>query len=326
MRSQCFSSVSRTPEWCRPGGDQPGLSVRKVVLLRGSWVSQDTVPLFVTFLLVYLITVSGNILIMAAIYTSPHLHSPMYFFLTNLSFIDISYISLIFPQMLAHFFLNGAHISRNECLLQVYFFILMVSTESFLLSAMAYDRYVAICNPLRYLTIMNKAVCVGLAAGSWVTGFMTPIPHTLLISQLSYCKSHTINHFFCDFRVLLTLSCSSTYTVEIFSYIIGSTFGLFPFAFIIMSYVKILSAILRIQSTQGRQKAFSTCASHLTVVILFYISLCSTYMQPASAHLVKGSKILAFSYTALTPLCNPIIYSLKNTEIKNALKKKRNTK
>ncbi|XP_069506036.1 olfactory receptor 5V1-like [Ambystoma mexicanum] len=263
---------------------------------------------------------------MAAIYTSPRLHTPMYFFLTNLSFIDISFISLIFPQMLAHFFLEGEQVCLSECLVQVYFFTLLVTAEFLLLTAMAYDRYVAICNPLCYLTIMNKAVCVGLAAGIWITGFMNPIPHTLLMSRLSYCKSHTINHFFCDLRVLLTLSCSSTYTIEIFSYILGSTFGVLPFAFIIMSYVKILSAILRIQSTKGRQKAFSTCTSHLTVVILFCLSMCSTYMQPASAHPVKGSKIFALSYAAITPLCNPIIYSLKNTEIKNALKKKKNTK
>nr|AAK94499.1 olfactory receptor [Ambystoma tigrinum] len=287
---------------------------------------QLQVPLFVTFLLVYLITLVGNILIMTLIYTSPRLHTPMYFFLTNLSFIDISYISLIFPQMLAHFFLEGAHVSLNECLLQVYFFVLLVTAEFLLLTAMAYDRYVAICNPLRYQTIMNKAVCVRLAAGSWVTGFMTPITHTVLMSRFSYCESHTINHFFCDFRNLIMLSCTSTYTIDIAAYILGSTFGLVPFALIIMSYVKILSAILRIQSTQGRQKAFSTCSSHLAVVILFYISICSTYMQPASAHSVKGSKILSLLYTAITPLCNPLIYSLKNTEIKNALKKKTNTK
>ncbi|XP_069506037.1 olfactory receptor 1G1-like [Ambystoma mexicanum] len=284
------------------------------------------IPLFVTFLLVYLITLVGNILIMTLIYTRPRLHTPMYFFLRNLSFIDISCTSVIFPQMLAHFFLQGAHISLNECLLQVYFFILLVAAEFLLLTAMAYDRYVAICNPLRYLTIMNKAVCVRLATGSWVTGIMTPIIHTLLMSRFSYCASHTINHFFCDVRLLLKLSCSSTYTIEIVGYIVGSALGLVPFALIIASYVKILSAILRIPSTQGRQKAFSTCASHLAVVILFYMSLCSTYMQPKTTHSVKGSKILALLYTSLTPLCNPIIYSLKNTEIKNALKKKTNTK
>ncbi|XP_069506035.1 olfactory receptor 5V1-like [Ambystoma mexicanum] len=286
---------------------------------------QFRVPLFVTFLLVYLITVAGNILIMTVIYTSPRLRTPMYFFVTNLSFIDISLISLIFPQMLAHFFMEGEQVCLFECLVQVYFFMLLITAEFLILTTMAYDRYVAICNPLRYLTIMNKAVCVGLAAGSWVSASMSPIAHTLILSRFSYCESHTINHFFCDLRVLFTLSCSSTSTIEIFSYILGSTFGVLPFAFIIMSYVKIISAILRIQSTQGRQKAFSTCASHLTVVILFCLSLCSTYMQPASAHPVKGSKIFALSYTALTPLCNPIIYSLKNTEIKNALKKKKNS-
>ncbi|XP_069057604.1 olfactory receptor 8D1-like [Pleurodeles waltl] len=281
------------------------------------------IPLFLAFTLIYLITLIGNLLIMSIIYSSPHLHRPMYFFLMNLSFIDISCISVTFPQMLAHFFLKGALISLSECLLQVYCFVFLLGTEFLLLTFMAFDRYVAICNPLHYRTMMNNNMCIQLIVVSWAAGLMIPLPHTVLMSQLSYCQSHTINHFFCDISALMTLSCTKTHIFETINYIVGSIFALAPFIFVITSYVKVISVILKMKSTEGRHKAFSTCGSHLTVVILFYGSVCPTYMRPTSLVSLKENKILSLFYTTLPPMCNPIIYSLNNREFKNVLWKKK---
>ncbi|XP_078507285.1 olfactory receptor 5V1-like [Lissotriton helveticus] len=287
---------------------------------------QLLVPLFLTFLLLYFLVLVGNLLIMVIVYSNIQLHTPMYFFLTNLAFVDICYTTMIFPNMLAHFFLAGTHISLNGCLLQVFIFISMVSTEFLLLAVMAYDRYVAICNPLCYVKTMNNVVCMKLAAGCWLFSFLDPIPDIVLMSRFSFCRSHTINHFYCELTAVMNLSCSSTHAVDATGYILGIVFGVTPFALTITSYVNIISTILKIRSTEGRRKGFSTCGSHLTVVILFYGVICSTYMRPASTVSVKYNKILSLLYVALTPLCNPIIYSLKNTEIKNTLRKTKNTK
>ncbi|XP_069506117.1 olfactory receptor 6N1-like [Ambystoma mexicanum] len=284
------------------------------------------VPLFVSLTLIYLMTLMGNFFIMSAIYCNSQLHTPMYFFITHLSFLDIGYATVIFPQMLAHFHLPGTHMSLAECLLQSYFFMSMVSTEYVLLTVMAYDRYVAICNPLRYLTIMNWTLCMSLAAASWGFGCMAPIPYIALMSKLSFCESRTINHFFCDLTALLKISCSSTKPIELLTYIMGSTVALMSLLPIIISYINIILSILKIQSKGGRSKTFSTCCSHLTVVIFFYVSLFSTYVRPTSTYSMKDNKILTLCYTAITPLSNPIIYSLKNTEIKNALRKKTKSK
>ncbi|XP_069057641.1 olfactory receptor 5V1-like [Pleurodeles waltl] len=278
--------------------------------------------LFVAFLLIYLLTVVGNILIMATIYSNSHLHTPMYFFLTNLSFIDISYTSVIFPVMLGHFFLEGTLVTLTECLVQMYFFIVMLSTEVVFLTVMAYDRFVAICNPLRYLTIMNKAVCIQLAAVSWTVGLVDALPHTIAVYTLSFCESHIIDHFFCDVTAMMKISCTSTHGIEILTYILGALLTMMSFVLIIISYINIVTSILKIKSVGGRFKSFSTCASHLTVVVLFYGSLASTYMRPTSTFSIKANKISSLVYIALTPMCNPIIYSLKNTEFKNAVKKR----
>ncbi|XP_069506135.1 olfactory receptor 5V1-like [Ambystoma mexicanum] len=189
---------------------------------------------------------------------------------------------------------------------------------------MAYDRYVAICNPLRYMVIMNQAMCIRMSVGTWAIGLATPISHTIGVSRLSFCESHIINHFFCDLTALMKLSCTSTRSVETMTYIIGAILPLMSFILIISSYINIISAILKIQSTAGRRKAFSTCASHLTVVILFYGSICSTYIRPTSTYSVKSNKLWSLSYIAVTPLCNPLIYSLKNAELKSALRKNKN--
>ncbi|XP_078510121.1 olfactory receptor 5AN6-like [Lissotriton helveticus] len=282
------------------------------------------VPMFVAFILVYLTTLTGNLLIMVIIYSNPCLHTPMYFFLTHLSFIDICCTSLIFPKMLVKFFLEDNYISLNQCLLQIYLFGSMISTEFLLLSVMAYDRYVAICHPLRYTAIMNETVCIRLSIACWAVSLLDPIPHMVLISQLSFCGSHTINHFFCDVTALMKLSCSSTSTIDALTYIIGAVVFIMSFILIISSYIKIILVILQIPSVVGRQKAFSTCSSHITVVILFSGTLSSTYMRPTSASSTKEIKMLSLLYIVVIPLCNPVIYSLNNTEFKNALRKKKN--
>ncbi|XP_069506118.1 olfactory receptor 5V1-like [Ambystoma mexicanum] len=279
------------------------------------------IPLFVALTLIYPLTLVGNLLIMVIVYCNRDLHTPMYFFLTNLSFIDIIYTTTIAPKMLAQAFQDSAHVSLSDCVVQIYFFLATMSVELILLSLMAYDRYVAICSPLRYMTIMNKAVCIQMAAGSWIVGLLDALPHSLLLSRLSYCESHTINHFFCDVTALMTLSCTSTRTIEATAYGLGTLIGFLPFIFIITSYINIISAVLKIQSSKGRHKVFSTCVSHLTVVILFYGSICSTYMRPKSTQSMYSNKLMSLSYIAVTPLCNPIIYSLKNKDIKKALMK-----
>ncbi|XP_078510119.1 olfactory receptor 5V1-like [Lissotriton helveticus] len=190
---------------------------------------------------------------------------------------------------------------------------------------MAYDRYVAICHPLRYTTIMNDTICIHLSIACWAVGLMDPIPHTVLISQLTFCGSHTINHFFCDVTALMKLSCTSTSNIEVLTYILGAILIIMSFILIITSYIKIITVILNIQSVDGRRKAFSTCTSHITVVILFSASVCSTYIRPTSAYSIKESKMLSLLHIVVTPLCNPIIYSLNNSEFKNALLKKMNT-
>ncbi|XP_078510237.1 olfactory receptor 5V1-like [Lissotriton helveticus] len=277
------------------------------------------VPLFITFTIIYVMTLMGNLIIMSIVYSSSHLHTPMYFFLINVAFIDITNISVTFPHMLAHFFQTGTTISLTKCLLQIYLFILLVATEFLILTVMAYDRYVAICYPLYYMSIMNKHRCIQLATGSWLCGILIPLPHTVVLSGLSYCQSHTINHFYCDFTALMKLSCTSIHGIEILNYVNGSTFGLFPFIFVFASYVKIISAILNMKSREGRCKTFSTCGSHLIVIILFFGSACSTYMRPTSNVSIKENKMLALLYTAVPPLCNPIIYTLKNKEFTNVL-------
>ncbi|XP_069506141.1 olfactory receptor 1L4-like [Ambystoma mexicanum] len=297
----------------------------KFIIVGFSDYPQLQVPLFVAFLLIYLLTWLGNVSIMVIVYANSKLHTPMYFFLTNLSCLDITYTTIIFPKMLANFFMELMQMSLSECLMQIYFFIAVVCTEFFLLAVMAYDRYVAICDPLRYIVIVNKPLCIQMAVGTWAVSLIVPIPHVIALSRLTFCASRTINHFFCDLTALMKLSCTSTQTVETLSYGMGALVGVLPFGLTITSYINIISTILKIKSTEGRRKAFSTCGSHLTVVIMFYGTLLSTYMRPTSTYSIKTNKLLSLTYVAVTPLCNPIIYSLKNKELKNTLRKKKNT-
>ncbi|XP_029435943.1 olfactory receptor 226-like [Rhinatrema bivittatum] len=250
----------------------------------------------------------------------------MYFFLCNLAFLDISSTSVTLPKLLDIFLRKRQYISAVGCFTQMYLFLALASVEFFLLAAMAYDRYVAICHPLRYAIIITQRLCVLMAAGTWIFGFLDPVINTVLISHFSYCRSNEINHFFCDPSALLTMSCSRTHTFESMSYILGS-FVPFPcFITTLTSYVYIISTILKIRSTEGRHKAFSTCFSHLTVVILFYGILMCLYMRPASMQSLDQNKLFALLYNVLIPMFNPMIYSLKNREVKGALRKVFNRK
>ncbi|XP_029437225.1 olfactory receptor 1019-like [Rhinatrema bivittatum] len=268
----------------------------------------------------------GNLTIIALTCLDPHLHTPMYFFLCNLSFLDISYTSLTLPKLLDIFLRKHQRISAVGCFTQMHLFLALASAEFLLLTAMAYDRYVAICQPLHYAVIINQRLCVLMVIGTWVVGFLDPVTHTVLTSHFYYCRSNEINHFFCDFSALLTLSCSRTQVVEHMTYIAGA-FVAFPcFITTLTSYVYIISTILRIRSTEGRHKAFSTCSSHLTVIILFYGTMFSLYMRPKSMQSLDLNKLFALLYNVLIPMFNPVIYSLKNREVKGALRKVFNRK
>nr|XP_033780535.1 olfactory receptor 1G1-like [Geotrypetes seraphini] len=279
------------------------------------------IPLFLLFLMIYLIILLGNLTIITVTCLDPHLHTPMYFFLCNLSLVDISSTSVTLPKLLDIFLRENQSISVNGCFMQVYFFIFSLCIEVFLLSVMAYDRYAAVCHPLQYLVIMNWNVCVLTVAGLWILGVLYPVTCTVLLSRFSYCRSNVINHFFCDMPALLKLSCTSTSTIDHITYILGGFVGGPCIISTFLSYFYIISTILRIRSAEGRRKAFSTCSAHLTVVILFYGTLLCSYMRPTSTQSLEQNKLFAVLYNALIPMFNPIIYSLRNHEVKKAVAK-----
>ncbi|XP_060111689.1 olfactory receptor 5V1-like [Heteronotia binoei] len=296
-------------------------SVHEFILLG---LSDDTTVqffLFLIFLSVYLITLVGNMLIVVVIRTDPQLHTPMYFFLSNLSFLDICYSSVTVPKMLENLLATKKTISLRGCIAQIFFFIFMVGTEVFLLSAMAYDRYAAICNPLRYSTVISHRVCVQMVVGAWVSGFLDSLVNTLFLIDLHFCGPSYINHFSCELPLLLQMSCTSTFANEMVILTFSMTLGFAALLLIVASYIRIIGTILKISSSEGRQKAFSTCASHLTVVLLFCGTAIIRYMRPASGYSDTLDKLVSIQYGILTPMLNPIIYSLKNKEVKTALRK-----
>ncbi|XP_071970225.1 olfactory receptor 5G29-like [Engystomops pustulosus] len=274
--------------------------------------------LFTLLLLVYVVTLGGNLLIITLFLSSSILNSPMYFFLSHLSFCDTMFTSDVLPNMLEVIVKEGSTLSVVGCIAQYHVFGFSATTESFLLTVMSYDRYLAICNPLRYTAIMNLSLQVCLVASSWILGLVVTMTSLLLICRLQFCGSNVIDHFFCDVAPLLDLSCSDTSFVKIEIYVSSVPIVLLPFLFIIGSYSSIFWSIVRISSTSGRQKAFSTCSSHLTVVSMYYGTLFAVYVVPTSISSLNLKKILSLLYTVVTPLFNPIIYSLRNQEIKAA--------
>ncbi|XP_078243290.1 olfactory receptor 5V1-like [Pogona vitticeps] len=282
--------------------------------------------LFVVILLIYLVTLAGNGAILLAIGTDVHLQTPMYFFLSNLSLLDVLCPTVTVPKMLQIFLSGDKRISFAGCVLQLFFLIEMVGTEIYLLAVMAYDRYVAICSPLHYTNIMSKRLCAQLAVGTWLTGFINSMVHTSLTFSLSFCGSNKINQYYCDLQPVMAVSCSSTYLPELVLLLVAGITGGGAFLVTLISYIYIISAILRMRSTEGRRKAFSTCGSHLTVVCLFYGTTIATYVRPNSAYSPKQDRIVSMLYGVVTPMLNPLIYSLRNKEVKRALIKGLNFK
>nr|XP_033818224.1 olfactory receptor 1019-like [Geotrypetes seraphini] len=279
------------------------------------------IALFILFLIVYLVTLLGNMGIIMVIRVDSHLHNPMYFFLSNLAFLDICYATVITPKMLVNFLSTDKSILYGSCIIQMYFFTALATTECLLLAAMAYDRYVAICNPLHYTSSMTKKLCSCLVIGAYIGGFLQSVIHTTATFQLSFCGSNEIKHFFCDIPPLLMLSCTdiSTNMVLLFSFC-GFNEGSSALV-ILISYIYIISTILKISSTSGKCKAFSTCASHLVAVTLFYGTLFFMYLRPASSYSVGQDRFISVFYTVAIPMLNPMIYSLRNKEVKEALRK-----
>ncbi|XP_056418703.1 olfactory receptor 1002-like [Hyla sarda] len=276
--------------------------------------------LFLLFLLIYLISLISNTSIMVTILIINDLHSPMYYFLSNLSFSDLCYSTVISPKMLFDFFLEKKLISFIGCVLQLYFFAVFASTECYILSTMAYDRYVAICHPLLYVLIMNGRKCVILTLIIYIGGLCTASIHTSCTFILPFCGPNVINHFYCDIPPLMELSCADTFMSKTIIFGVVLCLGLFSVIVVLASYIYIFFTILTIHSSEGRHKAFSTCSSHLLCVALFYGTVFFMYLRPASKYSVTQDKIVSVFYTMIIPMMNPIIYCLRNKEVKEAIK------
>ncbi|KAM6155667.1 olfactory receptor 1F1-like [Rhynchocyon petersi] len=295
-------------------------SVSEFLLLGLSTQPQQQQLLFVLFLSMYLATVLGNLLIVLAISTDSRLHTPMYFFLSNLSFVDICFSSTTVPKMLANHIHGSQAISFPGCFMQMYFVIVFAYMDNFLLAVMAYDRFVAVCHPLHYTAKMTHRFCVLLIAGSWGVANLNSLFHTLLIARLSFCAENMVPHFFCDVS-LLKLSCSDTHLNDMIILTEAALIMIIPFVCILASYIHITSAVLRVPSTRGKWKVFSTCGSHLTVVLLFYGTIIALYFNPASSHSTETDTVSTVMCTVVTPMLNPFIYSLRNKDMKGALRK-----
>ncbi|KAM6159721.1 olfactory receptor 8H1-like [Erethizon dorsatum] len=289
-------------------------------ILMGLVDSEETqLVLFLLFLLIYLVTVLGNAGMILIIRLDPQLHTPMYFFLTQLSFLDLSYSSAITPKTLQNLLTSSKNISFLGCFTQLYLFVLFGGAECFLLSSMAYDRYVAICKPLHYPVIMSTRLCCALLAGSYMIGFMDSSINVLCLRRLNFCNSNVIHHFFCDTPAILALSCSDTHDFEIMLFIVAGSTLMLSLITISGSYVSILSTILKINSTAGKKRAFSTCASHLLGVTIFYSTMIFTYLKPKESYSLGKDQVASVFYTIVIPMLNPLIYSLRNKDVKNAV-------
>ncbi|KAM9597912.1 LOW QUALITY PROTEIN: olfactory receptor 1G1 [Trichechus inunguis] len=294
-------------------------SVSEFFLLGFSKQKEQQEVLFGLFLTMYLVTVAGNLLIILAIISDAQLHTPMYFFLANLSLANTCFVSTTVPKMLANIWTQNQVISYTGCLSQRYFFMLFVMLEAFLLAVMAYDHYVAICHPLHYITVMSPGLCVLLVNASWIMNVLHSLLHTLLMNHLSFYVDHEIPHLFCDINPLLSLSCTDLFINELVTLQSGLA-GLFCVLCLIISYVYIFSTILKIPSAQGKRKAFSTCSSHLSVVSLFFGTSFCVYFGPPSTRSAQKSMVASVMYT-MDPNAESFIYSLRNQDIKSSLRK-----
>ncbi|XP_029435676.1 olfactory receptor 11G2-like [Rhinatrema bivittatum] len=293
-----------------------------VFILYGLSVHQDAqVPLFALFLGIYTLTLVGNMIIIMLVWSEPRLHKPMYIFLGNLSFVEIWYTTSTVPKMLSGLLSRINYISFNGCFLQFYFFFCLGTTECFLLTVMGYDRYLAICHPLRYHVLMSSRKCSCLAASCWIISLFWSLFPITLVSQLPFCGPNEINHFLCDPGPLLELSCVRYYKTEMAISVYIALMLLLTFSFTLISYTFIIQTIVKIPSSSGRLKAFSTCASHLIVVTIFFGCVMYMYIRPPGKHPFSFDKVVAVFYTVVTPLLNPVIYALRNKEVLDAVKK-----
>ncbi|XP_077307043.1 olfactory receptor 1f45-like [Lithobates pipiens] len=291
------------------------------ILLAFSDLQYNHGALFSTILVIYTFTWIANLLLLSSIKLSPQLHTPMYFFLGNLSVVDISFSTVTVPKLLSCILYGEAAISFHGCFLQMYFFVFLGVTEIFLLSVMAFDRCVAVCIPLRYTSLMSDKLVVILSSSCWVAASLHSLLHTYTLSQLKYCEDRLIHHFFCDMTPLIKLSCSSTTLAELLIYTEGSIAIIIPFIFILISYVLIGWAIVKMKTSSSQSKAFSSCSSHLMVICLFYGTIIFIYFRPPSDYSYQYDRIVSMAYTIITPMLNPFIYSLRNRDVRQSLKK-----
>ncbi|XP_044517433.1 olfactory receptor 1J4-like [Gracilinanus agilis] len=296
-------------------------SISEFLLLGLPIRPEQQVLFYILFLIVYLTTVLGNLLIIFLIRLDSHLHTPMYFFLSHLAFTDVCFSSVTTPKMLVNMQTGSRTIPYDGCISQMYFFILFTDLDSFLLTAMAYDRYIAICHPLHYTTIMSQSLCSLLVVGSWMLSCASSFSHTILLVQLSFCAENVVSHFFCDLDALLKLSCSDTSLNKLVMFTVGTTVIMLPLICVLVSYIHIVATILRMPSTKGTCKALSTCGSHLSVVSLYYGTIIGQYLFPSSRNSNIKDVISAMMYTVVTPMLNPFIYCLRNRDMKDALRR-----
>ncbi|XP_002754655.3 olfactory receptor 8G3 [Callithrix jacchus] len=296
-------------------------SVTEFILAGLSEQPELQLPLFLLFLGIYMVTVVGNLGMTTLIGLSSHLHTPMYYFLSSLSFIDLCHSTVITPKMLVNFVTDKNIISYPECMTQLYFFLIFAIAECHMLAVMAYDRYIAICSPLLYNVIMSYHFCFRLTVGVYILGILGSTIHTSSMLRLFLCKTNVINHYFCDLFPLLELSCSSTYINELLVLVLSALNILTPALTILASYIFIIASILHIRSTEGRSKAFSTCSSHISAVAVFFGSAAFMYLQPSSVSSMDQGKVSSVFYTTVVPMLNPLIYSLRNKDVKYAMKK-----
>ncbi|XP_069491493.1 olfactory receptor 12D1-like [Ambystoma mexicanum] len=295
--------------------------VTEFVLLGFTEMPYLQVVLFVFALAFYILNIMANSIIVTVVITEPNLHTPMYYLLANLSFLDFCISSVTVPKMLCDFMVEKKTISFEGCIAQLHFFHLLGCTEAMLLTSMSIDRYVAICHPLRYVTIMNASTCIWLTSSSWSVGFLYSLPHTILTARLPFCASNQVSHFFCDIKPLLKLACTDTYINEMLVSIIAGFFAPSALFMILVSYVYIGSHLMKIKSSESRQKAFSTCVSHLTVVLFYFGTAICTYLRPSTKDSMDQDRMTAILFTVVTPTLNPIIYALRNKEVKQSMKK-----
>ncbi|XP_012375762.1 olfactory receptor 10A7-like [Dasypus novemcinctus] len=299
-------------------GHENSSTMTELVLVGFSNLPQTEMPLFFLFSLVYLLNLLGNTAVISLVVLDSSLQTPMYYFLCHLAFLNIFFSTIVVPKMLFNFLATRKVISYNFCLAQTYITLFLEATECFLLAVMAVDRYVAICYPLRYLLIMNKSVCLALALGAWTIGFFASVV-PLSIAILPLCGPYVINYIFCELPIILHMFCDDTSLQEMMLLAGGAGTVLFPFLLIILSYIRILVAVMRIDSVEGRKKAFSTCTSHLIVVIIYYGTGLVRDMRPKSLYSAEGDKFISLSYAVIFPMLNPFIYSLRNKDVKGAV-------